>query len=806
MSPRTIASESHLARLWSGSIAALGAVLLSTTVRADEGQWMPKQIAELDPAPMRAAGLELEADALWNDRDGGVMRAVVNLSGCSAGFVSPEGLIATNHHCAYGAIQSASDLAHDYLSNGFLARTRGDELVAKDSFVQIVVSVEDVTEQIHAIVAAERDPVARAHAVETRRRELVRDCEAVAGQRCRVAEFYKGAEYQLITSIELTDVRIVYAPPSMVGNFGGETDNWMWPRHTGDFTLLRAYVGPDGKPAEHAEANVPYRPQRHLEVGTTGVSPGSFVAVLGFPGTTQRYQTAAEVSRHLEQVFPARVDLYGEWIAIMEKLGAADPAIKLAVAAKLKGLANRHKNGQGMIDGLTRNDTVQRRAREDDELARWAEQNGDAAARETLARLVAISASRRETYARDVLVENLSRGANSLAIAIDVVRHARELAKPDLERANGFLERNAKELWSTQTTRIRDFKPAVDRELGTSLVRRVGALPTSLRFTTMTAAKVAAATSRTRMGEEAYVRKLWDADVATIERERDPMIAWARELVTAIEALEAADRERDGEMLELGPRYFAMLKQHRKGPVYPDANGTLRFSWATVGGYSPRDGLLATAQTTVRGMIAKHTGQDPFDVPQRVRDAAPAARTSVWADPALDDVVVAMLTNADTTGGNSGSPVIDGRGRWVGLNFDRVWENVAGDFGYSEERSRNVVVDVRYLLWILDEIEHADALLAELGVAELAAAPARVVAPPSTTAGTAAAPSVRTASVGNTVEFGALPADAVATPLVVSSGCGCRSASSHAPVTLLVSLALVGRARRRRSGRKIAIT
>lgn len=779
-------------------VVALAAVLASATARADEGQWMPKQIAELDPAPMRAAGLELAPEALYNEDDGGLMRAIVNLSGCSAGFVSAEGLIATNHHCAYGAIQAASDLEHDYLTNGFLARTRSEELRAKDRTVQIVRSIEDVTEQIHAIVDAERDPAARARAVEKRRRELVRDCEAVAGQRCRVAEFYSGAEFQLITSIELTDVRIVYAPPSMVGNYGGEVDNWMWPRHTGDFTLLRAYVGPDGKPAEYAEANVPYRPERHLEVGGAGVQPGSFVAVLGFPGNTQRYQSGAEVTRQLEQVFPARVDLYGEWIAIMEKLGAGDPAIKLAVAAKMKGLANRHKNAQGMIDGLQRNGTAARRAAEDEALARWAEGKGDAAAKDTLTRLAAISARRRESFARDVLVENLGRGANSLGVAIDVVRHAREQAKPDLERASGFLERNAKELWGTQATRIRDFKPAVDTELVTSLVRRTEALPPEQRFTTMTTAKVGQLVARTRMGDEAYVHELWDADVATIERERDPMIVWARELVTAIEALETADREREGEMLELGPHYFALLEQQRSGPVYPDANGTLRFSWATVQGYVPRDGLLATPQTTVAGMIAKHTGRDPFDVPQRVRDAAAAAPTTVWADPGRDDVVVAMLTNADTTGGNSGSPVIDGRGRWIGLNFDRVWENVAGDFGYSVERSRNIVVDVRYLLWILDEVEHADALLAELGMAELANAPARSEGERAA----AAAPAVRTASVAGDAEFGAPPEGSTAPSLQISGGCGCGSAAGDARLGTLALLLLLARRRRTATTRR----
>jgi MYXO-CTERM domain-containing protein len=280
------------------------------------------------------------------------------------------------------------------------------------------------------------------------------------------------------------------------------------------------------------------------------------------------------------------------------------------------------------------------------------------------------------------------------------------------------------------------------------------------------------------------VKSLWEADAAAIERERDPMIEWARELVVAIEALEERNLAQDGEWLEIGPRYFAMLEQSRGGPLYPDANGTLRFSYAKVRGYSPRDGVQAMPQTTVGGLVAKHTGVAPFVVPEALRTAAAHASESRFADPKLGDVPVAFLSDADTTGGNSGSPVVDGRGRWIGLNFDRVWENVAGDFGYSTERSRNIVVDVRYLLWVL-EVAHADALLAELGADAVARAPV------STGASTPAAATAPTGEVGVPID------DAPPKHAAVSASCACASTGTQSPLAcMVVLLALLHRRRR----------
>jgi MYXO-CTERM domain-containing protein len=711
-------------------LAALFGLSLGSPGRADEGQWMPKQIPEL-PAQLAAQGLRMDPGALWNPTDGGLMRATVNLSGCSAGFLSVKGLMATNHHCAYGAIQANSSVEHDYLKDGFLAATLADELPARGSTAKVLESTEDVSAAIRKLVDAEPDPVLRARAVDLARAKLVAECEtAHPGRHCQVAEFYNGHEYQLLRYLELLDVRLVYAPPSSIGNYGGEIDNWMWPRHTGDFSLLRAYVGPDGNPAAYAEANVPYVPERHFELGTEGVGPGDFVGILGYPGRTDRYLPAPEVERQLAQFLPARVSLYGEWIDTLERLGAADAAVRIKVAAKLRGLQNRRKNAVGMIDGIHRNGLLAKRQAEDEALAAWAAEQADKADHaKVLEGLRALTAERRATFERDFLVDNLGNGPNLLALAIDLVRRAREQAKPDLERRPAYQDRGAERLWSRQEGRLKDYDAGVDQALMEALVRRAQALPPEQRLTELRVAEIPRLLRATKLDDAAFVKAAFDAhDAEALQSNRDPLLVLAHTLVDAIERREEQEDRERGELMVLGPRYFEMLKAVRGGPVYPDANGTLRLSYATMQGYSPRDGLWATPQTVLTGQLAKATDKEPFDLPAAVRDAAPRATQTYWADPTLGDVPVAFLANGDTTGGNSGSPVIDGHGRFIGLNFDRVWENIAGDYGYSVARSRNIIVDVRYLLWVLDEVTDAGALLEELGVAHLRDAPPRTLA------------------------------------------------------------------------------
>jgi hypothetical protein len=702
-------------------------LLQAGSARADEGQWTPDQIQEIDPDLLAKKGLALKASALWNDQGGGLMRAVVNLSGCSAAFVSSRGLIATNHHCVYSAIQGQSTVEHDHLKDGFIAYEPEDELEAKGRTVSVLRSISDVTERVRQAEDKVEDDAARARAVEAIQKTIVKECEdQSAALRCQVASFYNGTSYRLFETLELRDVRIVYAPPSAIGDYGGKTDNWMWPRHTGDFSLARAYVGPDGEPADYSPDNVPYEPQRHLRIGHTGVLPGDFVAVLGYPGRTSRYLAATEVQRQLEQRLPATVELCGEWIRLLESLGAEDPEVKLKVAPKLKGLTNRQKNARGKIEGLVRMKLLAHRQEEHRALRDWAKKQGSTRYTEALDELAALSEERRTTFSHDFLLGSMTYGPGSLAVAVDVVRRAREQQEPDLAREAAYMDRNAKRLWRSQERRLRNFDAGIDTALLEDLLERVAALPEKERFLDTAPERAAGIIATTSMSDVDHVKKLFDtADSSIIEASKDPLIVMARRLVEAIEKMEARQRSHRGKELRLGPVYFEMLKAVRQGPIYPDANGTLRLSYATVQGYSPQDGLQAMPQTKLAGAIEKHTGKDPFDLPQTVRDLAAEGKKTYWSDPELGDIPICFLSNADTTGGNSGSPVINGKGELVGLNFDRVWENVAGDFGYSPERSRNISADVRYMLWLLDDVIDAGTLLTELGVEKLRDRPPR---------------------------------------------------------------------------------
>jgi hypothetical protein len=766
---------------------AIGFLLSGTLARttlADEGQWTPDQLDEIDFDELKSRGLELSPDQLWDPSGGGLLRAAVQLSGCSAAFVSARGLIATNHHCAYGALQDQSSVEHDYLRDGFYAATPGDELEAEGRTVRVLRSITDVTARVHEAIADAEDDANRARAAELAENQIVKECEQKSpGLRCRVASFYRGTIYRLFETTELRDVRIVYAPPSAIGNYGGEIDNWMWPRHTGDFALLRAYVGPAGEPAEFSSENVPYEPEHFLAVSSEGVLPGDFVAVLGYPGRTHRHLTTAETKRRLEQDLPAKAEVYGAWIEFLEDQARGNPELGIKLAAKLRSLANRRKNARGMIAGIQRMNLLERKHATDDALRKWTREHGSARHENVLRDLVALADKRRESFERDFLLENMSYGPGSLAIAIDLVRRARAQERPDIERPSDYMDRNERPLWRALEDRIRDFDAAVDAGLLEDLLGRVAKLPDDQRFVRTPPGRAASLVGRSRMSDRDHVRTLFDAaDPVALAASTDPLVALAHELVDAIEDKEDRARLRTGEALVLGPAYFEMLGAVREGPLYPDANGTLRMSYAEILGYAPRDGLLATPQTTLAGALAKHTGVEPFRVPEIVRTHAAAARGTYWADPTLGDVPVCFLANADTTGGNSGSAMINGKGELVGLNFDRVWETIAGDFGYDVAVSRNISVDIRYLLWLLDDVVGADAVLEELGMSEYRDRTVR--------ASPGAVGSVRAATLRD-----------LRPPAPPDPGCGCRF-ERNTPVFAWFWPAVFVLARgRRRSGR-----
>jgi hypothetical protein len=696
----------------------LALALLASPVRAQEGKWTPQQVLQQGPAWVKAQGFALPLDQLWNEAEGGGLLAnAVQLPGCSGSFISPDGLLITNHHCVVGILQEHSTPQANLGKDGYLARTRGDEKAAKAYRVQVPRAFREVTKDVLAAVPPGADDRTRARAVEAAEKAIVAACEKKAGTRCQFATFDGGLFFTLTEFEEINDVRLVYAPPEQVGNYGGEVDNWMWPRHAGDFSLLRAYVN-----------GQPYRPRYWFPVSTEGVAPGDAVAVLGYPGRSYRSLIADEMAERESRWFPAVRDLYGEWIGILEQAGARGPEVAIAVEDELRGLENSRKNAEGQIAGLRRGRIVEKQRAADQRVKAWAAGRAEGrAALDAYDGLAKLNAERLRTWDRDFLLDVIGRGPRAIRWPAQLARRAAEAVKPDVEREPGYMERDLPRLRDQLGRDQQRYVEAVDKALFASWVRRVLALPADQRLkpvdavfggleATATQKRIDELYSQSGVFDLATRRAMFDETPEALHARHDPLI----ELGFALDAERLAVKARRdlaaGATLRLRPTWRRAVIAQAGRPVAPDANGTLRVTFGRVEGYSPREALTAAPQTTLSGVMQKHTGQDPFDVPAKIRDAYAAGRVGRWRAAGLDQVPVGFLATCDTTGGNSGSPTIDGRGRLVGVNFDRVWENVANDFGYNPEIARNVNADVRYLLWLLDEVEGATALLEELGV------------------------------------------------------------------------------------------
>jgi hypothetical protein len=705
-------------------------VLVAVPALAGEGKWTPQQVLELEPAWLKKQGLQVPPQRLWDPKRGtGLLAGAVNVGGCSGAFIAPSGLVITNHHCIFSIVQEHSSPERDLITQGFLATSREAELPGKGARVQVPRSFTDVTKEVLATVPPGADDLARYKAIERKQKELVATCEQRPATRCQVAVFDGGLQHVLVDAVELTDVRLVYAPPRAVGEFGGEVDNWMWPRHTGDFAIVRAYTAPDGSSAPYAKQNVPYKAEFFFPLATRGVKPGDFVMVLGYPGISFRALLAEEMAERQARLYPRIIDFYGEAIRILEEEGRKDPAGKIAVASVLKSLHNRYKNAGGQLAGLKRGRIIEKQRETEEAVVRWAEKKGPhaqalTARNELLGRLQDTG----RTWEREFLLGSLRASARAPAMAVTLARLARERAKPDLERRPEFMERELPRLKDQVEREQKNLFVPAEKRLLQAFVRRAQALGPDERIAAVdrhfgakaseqeVAAKIDALYAGTKLLMLAERLAMFTESEAQLVARKDPLLAFGLELAAEVAALDEQKERREGGSLRLRPEWRRAVLAHAGKPVAPDANSTLRVSFAKVAGYSPRDGVTYTPQTTLSGVLAKHTGAEPFDVPEKVQAAAEARRFGPWVDPALKDVPVNFLSDADTTGGNSGSPTVNGKGELVGVNFDRVWENVANDFGYNPEVARNVNVDVRYVLWMLDQVEDADALLRELGV------------------------------------------------------------------------------------------
>lgn len=663
---------------------------------AEEGKWTPQQVLQLDPAWLKQQGLQLPVSRLWDPQRGtGLLAAAVAVPGCSAAFVSATGLVLTNHHCLFSLIQEHSRPDRDLITNGFLARNREEELPGKTMRVTVPRRFTDVTKDVEAAAAILSDDSARSKAIEAKQKELVAVCERTPGARCNVAIFDGGLQYTLIETFELTDIRLVYAPPRAIGEFGGEIDNFRWPRHVGDFSMARAYK--DGKP---------YTPEFFFPIAKKDVEPNDFVMLMGYPGRTFRSLTAEEMANERRFRFEMVKEVYGEWIGLLEQTTKGSEEGTIAVATQLKSLNNSHTNAQGQLEGLDRGRLIEKQKANDDAVITWAQNKADFSASLAAKReLNTLAEARSKTGVHDYLLSVIPAGSLALKHAAFLVRLSNERKKIDAQREPGYQERDsARQRALLERDQKSLFQPA-DQAILDSWLKRA-------RKENITAAQHAVdAVSLYRSSKIADLverLKMFEETPEQLHARHDSMLEFAFSLEEELQALKKSIDARDGAVTRLRPAWRRAVIAHAGKPVAPDANSTLRVSFAHIKGYSPRDGVFFTPKTTLAGMLEKHSNEEPFVVPEFIRKAAATARAS--------QIPLDFLADADTTGGNSGSPVVNARGELVGLNFDRVWENVANDFGYNPDVARNISVDIRFFEWLLRDVQHANELLSELGL------------------------------------------------------------------------------------------
>ncbi len=716
----------------------LGSVASS---RAEEGMWLPRQIPAL-AAKLQALGFKGDAQA-FADLTGQPMGAVVSLGGCTAAFVSPDGLLATNHHCAIPALQYNSTAERNLLEDGFLAHTRAEELPNGPSArVLITIAAEDVTEAITGGIDPAIGDRGRFDLVDRRMKERVAACEA-DGLRCQVKSFFGGLQFEEIRQIELKDVRTVYAPPSGIGYFGGETDNWRWPRQTGDWSFFRAYVGKEGKPAAFSKDNVPYRPQHYLHVQPRGIEDGDLVFVVGYPGRTERHQTFAEVHETTEWYYPTFIKAYEEQIELLNGLAKENPDLAIKATRRLRGLENARTKFQGVLEGLVRGGALEQKRRAEQKLTAWISADPDRQKQfaGVLPGLAALVAERAKTRERDFAYSRLIRASSMLSAAQTAVVLAQERAKPsDLDREAGYQERDWARIRERQEQAQRSMDSRIDRALlRWALARvarldpgqRIGALDTLIGLTAgMPEADADRAIDAyldhlyadTRMGDLDFRLGLLEKLSTEIADSSDPMVRLALALEPLRQTIENADKQQEGAELRLRPRYMKALLAEAGGLVAPDANSTLRVTYGTVKGRPGPDGTCWLPFTTLAGIEQKQTGTGEFAAPQRELDAIAKLRASTtpspYSDPALGDVPVDFLSTVDTTGGNSGSPTLDAKGELVGLLFDGTYDTIVADYLFDAQKGRSIHVDVRYLLWVMSQVDGAQNLLDEMGVGD----------------------------------------------------------------------------------------
>jgi len=713
------------------------AILFATPIslKADEGMWLPMFVKRLNEVDMQAAGLQLTAEELYSINNSSLKDAIVSFSGfCTGEVISAEGLLLTNHHCGYGAIQDHSTVENDYLTEGFWAMDRSKELENPDLFVDFLIRMEDVTERILAVVNDEMTEVERAQAIDAEMKAIKTEATEDNSYICKVKSFYEGNEFYMFMYERFSDIRLVGAPPSSVGKYGGDTDNWMWPRHTGDFSMFRIYAAPDGTPAAYAEENVPLTKElreknnafyHHLPVSLEGVENDDFTMVWGYPGSTDRFLTSWGVEQMLDIKAPTIVDIRDLKLNIMKKYMDADPAVRIQYASKYAQTANYWKYFIGQSKGLKRLGVYEKKQAIEADFTAFANSSDSNKAKygEALSLIEqAYAASDATEKGANFLSEVGIRGTDVILFTYRANRMIDQLiSTEDAEQKADLIS----QLQASASEHFKNYNAALDEEQFAKLFAKYQADVDASQhpsffahvdkkykgdFTNFAAKMYAKSFFTDEARFNAFIlapnAKKLSKDLAAMS---------AGSIVQSYFSMGAVTAESDA-MLGKGNRLFVdgLRKMDSDKVYYPNANSTMRTTYGTVGDYVPADAVHYDYITTLEGVIEKYVpGDHEFDLPQGLIDLYDAKDYGQYADK-NGDLIINFIHNTDITGGNSGSPVINSKGHLIGTAFDGNWEAMSGDIAFEPELQRTISCDIRYVLFIVDKYAGATHLIEEM--------------------------------------------------------------------------------------------